>query len=414
MSTLILHLPAGPAGEYAYALSSDGLRADRHGHAAAGLLPDPGRAGQTVAVVPHQALSWHLVSLPHGVPTGSRRGHVRLRAVLDGLLEERLLDEPSQLHLALQPQARAGEPCWVAACNKAWLHAHLQALESAGRPVGRIVPECPPQATPQLWAVGSPESAWLLATGLGTDPQGMDSLACLPLRTDSADPAMLAALLQALPPDTPIQADPALARAAEALQRPVSLLTDAQRGLAARAQSWDLAQFDLDLGGGSRTRRRMLDGWQSFLRAPQWKAARWGAVLALLAQVAGLNAWAWTENRAIAAKQVQVRSTLATSFPRVPVIVDAPVQMQREVATLRQTAGALTQGDLEPMLAAASQALPAGQLPQAMDYQDRQLRLKGVSLEAEALEQAQQHLAGSGLRLQRDGADLLLAPEARP
>src|SRR5258705_114804 len=173
MSTLILHLPAGPAGEYAYALSSDGLRADRHGHAAAGLLPDPGRTGQTVAVVPHQALSWHLVSLPHGVPTGSRRGHVRLRAVLDGLLEERLLDEPSQLHLALQPQARAGEPCWVAACNKAWLHAHLQALESAGRPVGRIVPECPPQATPQLWAVGSPESAWLLATGLSTAAQGL-------------------------------------------------------------------------------------------------------------------------------------------------------------------------------------------------------------------------------------------------
>ncbi|MDP1171565.1 hypothetical protein, partial [Klebsiella pneumoniae] len=91
--------------------------------------------------------------------------------------------------------------------------------------------------------------------------------------------------------------------------------------------NWDLAQFDLDLGGGSRTRRRMLDGWQSFLRAPQWKAARWGAALALLAQVVGLNAWAWTENRAIAAKQVQVRSTLATSFPRVPVIVDAPVQM---------------------------------------------------------------------------------------
>src|SRR2546427_7935746 len=92
------------------------------------------------------------------------------------------------------------------------------------------------------------------------------------------------------------------------------------------------SQFDLDLGGGSRTRRRMLDGWQSFLRAPQWKAARWGAVLALLAQVVGINAWAWTENRAIAAKQVQVRSTLATSFPRVPVIVDAPVQMQRERA----------------------------------------------------------------------------------
>jgi hypothetical protein len=39
---------------------------------------------------------------------------------------------------------------------------------------------------------------------------------------------------------------------------------------------------------------------------------------------------------------------------------------------------------------------------------------QSLRLEAEALEQAQQHLAGSGLRLQRDGADLLLAQEARP
>lgn len=413
MSTLILHLPAGSAGEYAYALSSDGLRADRHGHAAPGLLPDPGRAGQTVAVVPHQALSWHLVNLPQGVPTGSRRGHARLRAVLDGLLEERLLDDPALLHLALQPQARAGEPCWVAACDKAWLHTHLQALEAAGRPVGRIVPECPPQSLPQLWAVGTPESAWLLATGLGTVP-GVDSLACLPLGTDRVDPSTLAALLQALPPETPIQADPALARSAEFLQRPVTLWTEAQRGLAARSQPWDLAQFDLDLGGHSRARRRLLDGWQSFWRAPQWKAARWGAVVTVFAQVVGLNAWAWTENRAIAAKQAQVRATLSTSFPRIPVIVDAPVQMQREVAALRQGSGALTEGDLEPLLAAAAQALPAGMLPQAMDYQDRRLRLQGVSLEAEALEQARQHLAGRGLRLQRDGADLLLATEAQP
>ncbi|WP_280192480.1 type II secretion system protein GspL [Delftia sp. PS-11] len=408
MSTLILHLPAGPAGEYAYALSSDGQRADRHGHAAAALLPDPGRAGQTVAVVPHQALSWHLVHLPQGVPTGGRRGHARLRAVLDGLLEERLLDDPSQLHLALQPQAQAGSPCWVAACDKAWLRSHLQALESAGRAVGRIVPAFTPQMGAQLHAVGTPESAWLLATGL---PSG--ALACLPLGCERADPAAVASVLQALP-DTPIQAEPALVRLAEGLQRPVSLVTEAERGLAASAQNWDLAQFEFDQGGQSRTRRRLLEHWQSFWRAPQWRGARGALMLALVAQVAGLNAWAWKENHAIAAKQMQARAALASSFPQVPVIIDAPVQMQREVAALRQASGALTPGDLEPLLAAVAQALPASAQAQGLDFHDRQLRLQGITLEAEALAEAQQRLAGSGLRLQRDGADLVLAAETAP
>ncbi|MDR0225601.1 MAG: general secretion pathway protein GspL [Burkholderiaceae bacterium] len=414
MSTLILHLPAGPAGEYAYALSSDGLRAHSHGHAAAALLPDPGRTGQTVAVVPGQALSWHLVTLPQGLSLGGRRSHARLRAVLDGLLEERLLDEPAQLHLALQPRAQAGSPCWVAACDKAWLRGHLQALESAGRPVNRIVADCPPQATAQLRALGTPDSAWLLATGLAPAEEGRGTLACLPLRSDRADPAALATLLQALPADIPVQADPAVARLAETLQRPIQLLTEAERGLAALAQAWDLGQFEFDLGGQSRARRRLLDGWQSFWRAPQWRAARWGAVLALLVQVAGLNAWAWKENQAIATKQAQVRTTLSSSFPQIPVIVDAPVQMQREVAALRQSAGALTTGDLEPLLGAVALALPAGLQPQALQYQDRQLRLKGVTLEAEALADARQRLAGSGLGLQRDGSDLVIHAEARP
>ncbi len=414
MSTLILHLPAGSSGEYAYALSNDGQRVDSHGLAAAALLPDPGRTGQAVAVVPHQALSWHLVHLPQGIPTTGRRSHARLRAVLDGLLEERLLDDPSQLHLALQPQAQAGSPCWVAACDKAWLRGHLQALEAAGRNVGRIVPAFAPQPMARLWATGTPESAWLLATGPASDGEAPGFLACLPLGSDRADPAIVAAVLQSLPADTAIQAEPALVRIAEGLHRPVQLVTEAEHGLAALAQPWDLAQFEFDLGGHSRARRRLLDNWQSFWRAPQWRAARWGAALALLAQVAGLNAWAWQENRAIAAKQAQVRATLASSFPQIPVIVDAPVQMQREVAALRQASGALTAGDLEPMLAAAAQAMPAALQAQALDFQDRQLRLKGVALEAEALADAQQRLAGSGLRLQRDGADLVLTPETAP
>ncbi|WP_027014113.1 type II secretion system protein GspL [Comamonas composti] len=413
MSTLILYLPAQAGGDYAYALSSDGLNVDRHGHASAALLPAAGRAGQIVAVLPHQALSWHLVTLPQGLSLSSRRHQPKLRAVLEGLLEERLLDEPVHLHLALQPGARAGQPCWVAACDKPWLLQHLKALEAEGHSVGRIVPACAPSAQAQLWAMGSPESAWLLATGLG----GRESLACLPLNTGHAEhtaPLATQALLQDLPPETPLLADPALAASAETLNHPVSLQTEAQRGLAAAAQAWDLAQFDLDLGGQSRALRRLLEGWQSFWRTPQWRAARWGAVLALLTQVIGLNAWAWKENRAIAAKQQQVRATLSSSFPQIPVIVDAPLQMQRELALLRQSSGALATDDLEPMLTAAAQALPAGQVAQSLDYQERKLRLQLANLPPEALEQARERLAGSGYRLDSEGSDWLLSAESRP
>ena len=53
--------------------------------------------------------------------------------MLEGLLEDQLLDEPEALHFALQPQARGGGPLWVATCDRAWLRAALQVLESAQR-----------------------------------------------------------------------------------------------------------------------------------------------------------------------------------------------------------------------------------------------------------------------------------------
>ena len=80
--------------------------------------------------------------------------------------------------------------------------------------------------------------------------------------------------------------------------------------LAASQYQGDLAQFDLDLGGSTRLRRRLLDAWQSFAKAPQWRAARWAAGIALLAQLLGLNAWAFKENRAIAQRHQATVSLL--------------------------------------------------------------------------------------------------------
>lgn len=411
MSTLILTLPlarSGPATEYRYTLSADGRNATRHASAPAALLPAPGRAGEVVAVVPIQALSWQRVSLPPGVGLQAPR----LRSVLEGLLEERLLDEPAQLHFALEPGARPGAATWVAVCDRAWLRESLRALEAAGRPVARVVPEFAPGPTAsghcELHALGSPEDPQLVLTGQGT-AQGV---VVLPLS------AAALALTGPIPPGEappPVLSEPAVAMLAErTLGRSVRLCTDSERALQAAAGNWDLAQFDLANSGQARALRKAGSLAGALLRAPQWRAARWGALALALAHLAGLNAWAWQERQSLAAKQAGVRSALTQTFPQVKVVVDAPVQMERELAQLRQAAGTLSARDLEPLLAAAAHALPPGATPTALDYASGELRLRGITLDTQALASAETTARARGYQLHTAGDSLVLRASPTP
>ena len=210
-----------------------------------------------------------------------------------------------------------------------------------------------------------------------------------------------------------MQAEPQLARAAEGLQRPVNIFTPAQRLLHSASYAGDLAQFDLDLGSSTRAKRRLLDGWQSFAKAPQWRAARWAAGIAIVAQLIGLNAWAVRENRSIAQRQQQAKQVLQTTFPHVPMIVDAPVQMQRELDLLRSNSGALSASDLEALLA-ASAGISGVQNAKSLQYQDKQLRIAGLDLSPEALIDAQQSLQANGYLLLHEGSELLISAKARP
>ena len=173
MSSLILTLPLTPPGittTYSYALTSDGHTAAAHAHAAAGLLPEPSRpGGEVVAVVPLAALSWQRVQLPPGIPLGPT-SRPRLRSILEGLLEDRLLDDPAQLHFALQPGARAGSPVWVAVCDRSWLRDHLQALEAAGRPYRAWclnLPRPHRQWRHRNLAIGTPDDPQMVLCGQG-------------------------------------------------------------------------------------------------------------------------------------------------------------------------------------------------------------------------------------------------------
>ena len=411
MSTLILHLPLatpGPHTPYSYTLTADGHAVSGHGNAPAATLPSTGRAGETVALVPIRALSWHLVTLPQGI---SLSNAVRLRAVLEGLLEERLLDDPAQLHFALQPGARAGEATWVAVCDRAWLQACLQALEAAQRPVARIVPEFAPGAEgpAEYFALGTPEDAQFLATGQGPS----HNLALVPLATAPMLLAQAPASENDAPPN--VLADPAAASLAEKrLGRPVALSTASERALRAARGDWDLAQFTLASQGRLRQVRKLRSGLAAFLRAPQWRAARWATVLIAVAHLVGLNAWAWQEQRSLAAKQAAVRNTLTQTFPQVKVIVDAPLQMERELAQLRLAAGDLSSRDLEPLMAAAGRVLPPGTQPTGIEFSNNELRLRGLELSAEALDGLRAQLGAAGYQAQEIDGGLRIRAEGMP
>ncbi|AVS92142.1 general secretion pathway protein GspL [Paracidovorax avenae] len=416
MSTLVLFLPQGsapgPATEYGYTLTTDGHAATRHDSARASLLPDPGRAGEVVAVVPIQALSWQRVALPQGAQAP------RLRAVLEGLLEERLLDDPAQLHFALEPGARPGVPAWVAVCDRNWLRAALQALEAAGRPVQRVVPEFAPgtEEPPAYYVIGTPEEPLLVATGQG--PEAVPSVLPLSpaaLQLTGASRAADAAGADGGEAPPPLQAEPAVARLAEQMTgRPAVLHTASQRALAAARGTWDLAQFEFASNRRTRTLRKTATAFGAFARAPQWRAARWALGVCMAAQVVGLNAWAWQERQALAGKQAGVRNALTQTFPQVQVVVDAPVQMEREVARLRQQAGGVSARDLEPMLASAGAALPAGRLPTAIDYAPGELRLRGIELQPEELSTTNERLAAAGYQASLQDGAVLLREGAHP
>jgi general secretion pathway protein L len=413
MTTLIVTLPLtlpGNTTEYDYALTQDGLTLIDHGRAAA-LLPAPAThtlAAEVVAVVPARALSWHQVTLPKGTRADSVSNPQRLRAVLCGLLEEKLLDDPEHLHFALSPKPHADALVWVAVCNRAWLHAWLHALEAAQQNVSRIVPEFAPEIqSPQA----SQTNTLYITEGLlpaqlvAPSPQGVMVLplsrAALTLMVRSEHAAWVA--------------EPSVASVAEEwLQRPVSLQSSAHRALTAAQSSWNLAQFDLINTGSTRTLKRLNSVWQTFLHTPQWRAARWGSVLLVSINVLGLNAWAWKERSVIDSQRAALRATLSDTFPEVKVVVDAPVQMARALTQLQQATGATSGQDLEAMLDHLSALLPGKQSVKAIDFSAGEASLKGLTLSTEEAAALMAMMKTKGYTVRSEADSLIIRQAAQP
>jgi general secretion pathway protein L len=370
MAILIITLPPTPADASAVleaVRSDDGATVARTLQAPLALLPahGPAQGLELVAMVPMTQLSWHTVTLPRGSQGA------RLRTVLEGLLEDRLLDEPSALHFALEPGAREGTPVRVSTCHSNWLSGWMAALEQAGLAVSRIVPELAPSddptAPPVLQVMGTAPHATLARV----DWHGVTLLP-----SSAANAALVCAPDQ---DSATLLAEPSATALAEQLfKRTANLQTPAQRAVLAAQSPWDLAQFALLRTRGTRTRKRLGAWSHSLLKAPQWRAARWAAVALVAVNLVGLQAWAWKEKAEQAAKRAAIQSVLVTTFPDVRVVIDAPLQMARALADLQRQSGTAASADLETLLVRYQATAPGAHAPAAIEFIAGELQIKTV------------------------------------
>lgn len=411
MATLLIELPLeapSPGAVLDYVRSTDGLSVQQHARVAWAQWPVfAERFSEVVLVLPLAALSWHRVQLPPGsLPKvwGRQQGQARLRAILDGLLEEHLLDEPAALHMALQPDPGAQAKPWVVTCDRAWLSAWLDAFGARGLSVKRIVPAHTPQslaATVQV--LGEPDRPWVFGLQLaGDDTAGV--LAC------ALSPAALA-LLGELGERT-ILAEPTVAQLAESQLGPsVQLLARQERLMQAAASAWNLAQFEL--AGAVRGQRwsGLRQIGQQLLHAPPWRAARWAMLGLVLVNLIGLNAWAWHLRSTLQQQGQQVRALLTQTFPSIPVVVDAPAQMARQVEQLQRSRGALTEQALEALLSHVAELASATFEVTAVDFVAGELQLSTTPLQAAEQTRLVAGLKARGVRAQWQGGRWLLRQE---
>jgi general secretion pathway protein L len=380
--------------EYTYAITTDGFALVSHGRCAASLLP---KADSVVAVLADTDVGWHRITLPKA--PGSR-----LAAALVGVLEEALLDDADNTLLAVEPQATAGQPSWIAAVNLPWLRSELVTLERAQVFVDRVVPASWPDEVPSGHFAESDDTDGAASANTTVSWSFSGGVAVMQLQGSLAR-----ALVQRPgPPGTRWTTTPSVAQEAEQwLGMPINVMSAPFRLLQASRTLWNLRQFSL--ARKSKGLRAARDLWRQFM-TPSWRPVRIGLVSLAIVQVVGLNLWAWHQQAEIKARGAAMEAVLKSTFPQVRAVLDAPVQMQRELQSLRTLAGKPGDADLEPSLQAAATAWPADRPPvDNFQYKDGRLSLAAAGWSDAQLEQFRSRLTPAGWRVESAEGRLTLS-----
>ena len=418
MSTLVVQIPerqrlhasgsrgtpaeaSGLGTEYQHVTSPDGLALEAQGQCAASLLP---KATTVVAVLADADVSWHRITLPKAPPA-------RLHAALGGLLEEALLEDTDDVHLALAPAAIAGQPTWLAAVSRRWLRAELAALEKAEVFVDRVVPMSWPDDPPighfAETRVDPGGPAQGIAHGIALNWAHPDGVVSVRLQGGLAR----ALVPSPAPAETRWSATPGAAAAAEQwLGAPVRVMAPGQRLLQSARSLWNLRQFDL--ARRTRSGRALRDSARK-LFSPEWRAVRYGVAALAVAQIVGLNLWAWHQRDAIAMKQAAMQRLVKAIYPNASALDiqrDAEAVLQREAQALRTLAGKPGDTDLEPMLQAAASAWPADRpAVDSLRFEPGRLTLSAPGWSAAQIDQFRSVLRPAGWQVEASEGRLVLS-----
>ena len=322
--------------------------------------------------------------VPAQLPPGSQN---KILGALAYLVEAGLISAPEETHAVLAEQA--GSHAVVAVIQKSWLKLLLEKLSRATIFPVRLYPETVLPTLPQnAWALVNRGHESFLKTSIA---QG------IPITVESnseTSPLLLAlALKQCEPTKSPVSivlyGDPV----------PQSEAWQAQLGISiepATQQEWfvndsrpvlNLLQGDFQPSGGVMRR----------LAAFKPVAITFCVLIALHVGLTlldyGLKA---SENRQLdEAMLLQYKAT----FPNANTIVDAPLQMQRNLDELKHVTGEGTASDYIPLLSAVTNSIGAisSERLRGMDYRNNRLIFNLLLPQIEQAEAMRKRLSTNGL-----------------
>jgi general secretion pathway protein L len=393
MDTALASVPS----QWSWVKTDNGLTVQLQGRSKPADMPP---AEAVVAVLSEADVSWHRVQIPKAPAN-------KMRAALLGSLEEHVLTEPEQLHVAMAPDANPGEKAWVAVVDKDWLKQLLSQLERQGLMVDRVVPSLWPgeRSVGYFYDAAPPGGKSEPALAIAD----VNGIACMPLTGSLARSLLPSGAVAA----TSWHAVSSVASAAERwLGESVTPRSHAEQLIWSARSTWNLRQFDLvPRRRGSMALRDLM---RRFMR-PTWRPVRWGLAALAATSVLGLNVRAWTAEQAIDERRKAQAQLLQQAHPQVRSIVNAPLQMERETDLLRALAGKPGGGDLETLLALASGAWPESQGPmQSMRFFTGQLSLATNPWTPEELRQFTERLKPTGWTVSSQNGRITLVRSAQP
>lgn len=331
-----LGAPRADLALWRWARSTDGQTIDASGivgrHELGALSP----GGGCVLVWPLQAMSWHRVRLPAGRAA-------RSAAVIAGLLEDAVLDEPAALHVALEPAARrrreAGE-VWIAVCHREALETALAPLLQQGWAVQAIVPEAAPQPQGLAWAHAIDAVPHLTFAG----PHGV--------LTQRLTPGGMAGAMagDGSPPTAWADATTIQEAQRHLPELPWQVVPSGHVWLHTLAEGWNLAQFDLAARVGGMGWHRLRSAMRAVWYRPEWRAARWGLATSVVLPLVALPALAWQQYRQEQALRSALLHAARQALPHTPVLLDPVRQVQQALGRERGRAGDVAPSLLERVL----------------------------------------------------------------